>query len=155
MKNIIIFSLVLFSWSCTLDQKKETDGLKNQKETMMTASLNLSDTLLINKDFSIGYLKMDSLKYVDFNKKDHIIFKESKGGGLSCGNSDPRWSSFISLQNDAIGIVLEFDASWIENTEKMPEEVLSQISLKNAKAKFYNEIAIGKSNISETKIKFG
>jgi len=151
MKNIITSSLFFFLMSCTFNQKK----VESQKNKVVNSGLNLSDTLIINKDLSTSYLKIDALKYLEFNKNDRRKFTESRQGGLSCGESAPLWDSSISLKNETIGMELEFSTSWVENLEEKKEEVLSQITLNKTKAKFYNGITIGKSDISTTKIKFG
>ncbi|WP_041557370.1 hypothetical protein [Cellulophaga algicola] len=155
MKNIIIYSSLFFLLSCTPNQKKETTETQGQKTTIVDSKLKLSDTLIINKDLSISYLKIGSLNYSEFSEKDGAKFTKSKHGGLSCGESAPLWDSTISLKNDTIGIKLEFSTTWVENLEEKKEEVLSQITLNKTKAKFYNGITIGKSDFTKTKVKFG
>lgn len=146
--GLIVFCLI----SCGNTAKKKIEK-KQEKENVY--NLNLNDTLLIGKDFTISSLKIDSLTYSDFKNQHKVAFTETKNGSLSCGNSSPMWSSGTSLKNNALGIELNFNKSWVENTPEPKEQVLTLITLDNAKAKFYNGLILGKSRITEVKQKFG
>ncbi|WP_435315148.1 hypothetical protein [Cellulophaga fucicola] len=145
---IMVFCLI----SCANTDKKETKSIQKKEKNN---SLQLNDTLRIGTDFTISYLKIDSLTYSDFKKQNKVIFEETKHGSLSCGDSSPMWSSSTNVKNDTLGIELNFSKNWVENTPKPKEEVLNRIVLNKAKAKFYNGIILGKSNITEVKEKFG
>ncbi|PKB45070.1 hypothetical protein AX016_3307 [Cellulophaga sp. RHA19] len=145
---IMVFCLI----SCGSKEKQE---IKELEKLEANSSAKLTDTLRINKDFTISYLKIDSLTYSGFKKQNKVFFKETKHGSLSCGNSSPMWSSSTTIKNDTLGIELNFNKSWVESTPEPKEQVLTNIKLDNAKAKFYNGIILGKSNIVEVKEKLG
>ena len=152
MKKSLFYSMLFLLFSCGNNQKKE---MKHTEKKETNYSLQLKDTLLINKDFTIPYLKIESLTYSDFQKQNKVIFEETKHGSLSCGNSSPMWDSSTNVKNDTLGIELNFSKNWVENTPKPKDEVLNRIVLNKAKAKFYNGIILGKSTIAEVKEKFG
>ncbi|MDO6853562.1 hypothetical protein Q4599_08205 [Cellulophaga lytica] len=145
---IMVFSLI----SCGSKEKQE---IKELEKLEANSSVKLTDTLRINKDFTISYLKIDSLTYSNFKKQNKVAFTETKNSSLSCGNYSPMWNSGIRLKNDTLGIELNFNKSWVENMPEPKEQVLTRITLDKAKAKFYNGIILGKSNIIEIKEKFG
>ncbi|SNQ44823.1 hypothetical protein [Cellulophaga lytica] len=145
---IMVFSLI----SCGSKEKQE---IKELEKLEANSSVKLTDTLRINKDFTISYLKIDSLTYSNFKKQNKVAFTETKNSSLSCGNSSPIWNSGIRLKNDTLGIELNFNKSWVENMPEPKEQVLTRITLDKAKAKFYNGIILGKSNTIEIKEKFG
>lgn len=152
MKNSILCILLLLLLSCGTKGKEEVIDTEKQEANY---SSKLTDTLRINKDFTISYLKIDSLTYSGFKKQSRVFFKETKHGSLSCGNSSPMWSSSTTIKNDTLGIELNFNKSWVESTPEPKEQVLTNIKLDNAKAKFYNGIILGRSNIVEVKEKLG
>lgn len=152
MKKSLFYIILFFLFSCGNNQKKE---MKHPEKKETNYSLQLNDTLLINEDFGVPFLKIESLTYSDFIKQNKVIFEETKHGSLSCGDSSPMWSSSTNVKNDTLGIELNFSKNWVENTPKPKEEVLNRITLNKAKVKFYNGIILGKSTIAEVKGKLG
>lgn len=73
---IMVFSLI----SCGSKEKQE---IKELEKLEADSSVKLTDTLRINKDFTISYLKIDSLTYSNFKKQNKVAFTETKNASLS------------------------------------------------------------------------
>ncbi len=141
--KIILYSFSLLLFSCSFNKSKE-------KKHTHTVQEQLKAPLLIEKDFSIKFLKL-GLPYSEFNKINTINFQEHRSSSLGCGDTqgfEPLWSSHIELTNDTLGLQIEFSSEWEENSEKQ-EEKLTKIILNKSETKLYNGIEIGKSTQEE------
>ncbi len=137
IKKIILYAFSLLLFSCSFNKSKENK---------YTLQEQLKTPLLIEKDFSIKFLKM-GLPYSEFNKINTINLEENGVNSISCGVKS-LWSSHIELTNDTLGLQIEFSSEWEENSEKQ-EEKLTKIILNKSGTKLYNGIEIGKSTQEE------
>ncbi len=139
--KVILYAFFLLLFSCSFNKSKEKEHIVQEQ---------LKAPLLIEKDFSVKFLKM-GLPYSEFNKINTINFQKHRSGSLGCGDTqgfEPLWSSHIELTNDTLGLQIEFLCEWEENSEKQ-EEKLTKIILNKSGTKLYNNIEIGKSTQEE------